>query len=548
MHLLMTHSASRRSVNLKRSCILNLRILAIRCLNELSTMRQLLRRLVLMANILLACANCVAQPPVTFRVERREVSVELIATDRHHRPVMDLTKGELKLNVLHSGGSADSRDILSFRILVRVNSNGVSSHQFEERRLAVEPSCPPSRSYYLLTFNPHEEDWISGYHKIQITSTRPDVSLSYRSEYYVGETAPSAKILDPAELNSFLVQASCLHSSTPLSLHLPANIERTVSGTIKISLVIPTGDFSLISLSSTSRHVQLDYGVCALKDSGEPLHFWQSVLNANFSAEEYAKLSDQGLVDKMLLEIPHNTALLRIVARDRSTGNVGSTEVVTGTIGQIMPLAANDQRPPDTENSLMRSDVSSRNPPQGPIGSFGSVIPKQGALCGEVYDLPSGTVKLPNFWDLTPIGVLYSYTVDVPDQLITGTAGLPGVTKKLSDFGIDYSGGFWVSKSGDYRFKLLADDGARLIVDDQRIIDLDGTHFLSAFAEGHIRLEIGWHTIEIPYFQGPLNAVALSLLVKSPGSDYESFDVRRFLPPSDTIQTHAISSQKAHPN
>ena len=181
-------------------------------------------------------------------------------------------------------------------------------------------------------------------------------------------------------------------------------------------------------------------------------------------------------------------------------------------------------------------------PPQGPIGSFGSIVPAPDSFCGDVFELDQPSDRLPDFRELDPIGSLYAPTLDVPSQLFTNTSGIPGVTPRTNLFGLDYHGVFWIKTSGDYQFRMVSDDGAFLYIDDTQLIDLDGLHSARG-ASGQTHLDPGRHTIHIPYYQGAVTSIALLLWVKSPGqNDWTLFDLRNFAPPP------AASKQaQAHP-
>lgn len=74
---------------------------------------------------------------------------------------------------------------------------------------------------------------------------------------------------------------------------------------------------------------------------------------------------------------------------------------------------------------------------------------------------------------------------------------------------------------------MVADDGAKLYVDDHLVINADHVHNVER-SNGSVSLQAGWHTIHVPYFQGPPTSVALELLVRRPGEPLRLFDTRDF--------------------
>ena len=83
-----------------------------------------------------------------------------------------------------------------------------------------------------------------------------------------------------------------------------------------------------------------------------------------------------------------------------------------------------------------------------------------------------------------------------------------------------------------YRFALTSDDGSRLMIDDQTVVDNDGVHPVST-QSGTIELGGGIHKIRVQYFQGPRLQVALVLEVAGPDEDLRVFSTDEFKPPAN---------------
>lgn len=148
---------------------------------------------------------------------------------------------------------------------------------------------------------------------------------------------------------------------------------------------------------------------------------------------------------------------------------------------------------------------------ENPFGSSEEVLD---SLKGDIYYLPEGTSSLPDFSALMPVGSIYAKTLDVPNRAFL--EGFPGVTDRFEWFAIRYTGIFNIDQEGDYSFRLASDDGSRLIIDGKEIIINDGTHPMQS-ASGQVYLSRGHHQIEVDYFQGPREYVALQLFWTPPG-------------------------------
>jgi hypothetical protein len=166
-------------------------------------------------------------------------------------------------------------------------------------------------------------------------------------------------------------------------------------------------------------------------------------------------------------------------------------------------------------------------PPDAPRATFGVTVVDNSGLEGKIYLLKRDSRKLPNFKKMKPKGSIYTTALNIPPRHFTD--GFPGVTNRFEWFAIDYTGRFWIGRSGTYRFSLLSDDGSKLYIDDRIVIDNDGIHWAKAL-EKSAELTGGVHRIRVSYFQGPRDEVALVLKVARPGERWRIFNTREFRP------------------
>lgn len=166
-----------------------------------------------------------------------------------------------------------------------------------------------------------------------------------------------------------------------------------------------------------------------------------------------------------------------------------------------------------------------------PAYTFGTTVVDSAGLHGRVYYLEPNTRKLPNFGRMRPVGSVYTTSLNVWPQSFA--EGFPNITERFEWFAIEYTGKFWIEKAGHYRFSLLADDGARLKVNNKVVIDNDGVH-ASAALSASATLTRGVHEITVEYFQGPRFIVALVLAVATPDQPWRIFNMGDFKPPNDS--------------
>ena len=177
--------------------------------------------------------------------------------------------------------------------------------------------------------------------------------------------------------------------------------------------------------------------------------------------------------------------------------------------------------------------------PSAPVDDtpiFGVSVVLPAGLTGQIYKLNPNAKKLPNFGKLKPVGTIYTYSLAIPPRDFT--EGMPGVPDLLEWFAIDYSGRFYVTEPGEYRFFLTSDDGSKLWIDDKEVVDNNGLH-VPETVDGKIKLAKGVHTMHVTYFQGPRYHVALMLEVVPPGGSKKTFDMRDFKPPAEYFESAA---------
>ena len=164
------------------------------------------------------------------------------------------------------------------------------------------------------------------------------------------------------------------------------------------------------------------------------------------------------------------------------------------------------------------------------VPAFGTTVVIPGGLRGTIYPISPDSKSLPFFQLLRPLGVIYTSSLNVTPR--DYLEGFPGVTGRYEWFAIDYSGRFWIEKPGQYRFELTSDDGSRLYIDDQLVVNNDGIHPPETRIGGST-LAGGIHRIQVSYFQGPGDQVALVLRVAGPGEGWRVFSTDEFKPPPD---------------
>ena len=184
------------------------------------------------------------------------------------------------------------------------------------------------------------------------------------------------------------------------------------------------------------------------------------------------------------------------------------------------------------------------------LGIFGvDVMPGHG-LIGQVY-VPGGEIELmPNFVPLTPIYTFVTANLDVPVREYTKGFPTPEMQTVVENFAIRFRGELAVDTPGTYTFWLLSDDGSKLYINGNLVINNDGIHGVAPSKgekdlsenvhvsweisrnpmevgkRGSIKLAAGTHPFEVQYFQGPRYSIALQWFYQPPNGH------RQIVPPN----------------
>jgi hypothetical protein len=257
--------------------------------------------------------------------------------------------------------------------------------------------------------------------------------------------------------------------------------------------------------------------VCTLDAAGNSQVYIHAVADRVLPSEEYAQSLAHGFGNTVELSRKDNPAFARFVVRDWHTGNVGS-------VGVVIPPVPDDLAKSGSVATVGRSTDAAGW--KTPVSSFGSSVPRLGALCGDVYESPEVS-RLAGFLEPGASRALYTYGLVVPSQLIINTVVIPDVTDRNSWFGIDYYGEFWIGEAGYHEFQLISDDGAKLYIDGGMVIDLDGVH-LPRSEGGCVQLNVGRHTIHVPYFPGSSALSTAHVICEAPACGGQAFRPSRF--------------------
>jgi len=113
-------------------------------------------------------------------------------------------------------------------------------------------------------------------------------------------------------------------------------------------------------------------------------------------------------------------------------------------------------------------------------------------------------LELPDFDRITPLrqGTVYNFDIRP-------------VEKREDHFAIKFQGYIDISQSGRYTFYTISDDGSKLYINGQQVVNNDGSHS-AQIKSGWIELEKGRHSIVVTYFEDSMEQ-SFQVLYEGPG-------------------------------
>ena len=168
------------------------------------------------------------------------------------------------------------------------------------------------------------------------------------------------------------------------------------------------------------------------------------------------------------------------------------------------------------------------------LGIFDTTVRSGHGLVGTVYirdapipqvDLfercftPSGRLfRMPGFKHLTPVYTFITGTLNVSPRNYTEGFPTAKTESVVDNFAIRFRGRLAIEMPGTYTFALNSDDGSKLYINRNLVVDNDGIH-TPRYVRGNLKLAAGMHHIEIHYFQGQPYQIALQWFYQPPNGE-----------------------------
>jgi PA14 domain len=131
-----------------------------------------------------------------------------------------------------------------------------------------------------------------------------------------------------------------------------------------------------------------------------------------------------------------------------------------------------------------------------------------------------------------PVGKFILPNLNVGDSLAAN--GFPGMPANLQSqvgmdgYALDCNGYLDIETSGMYNFSMLSDDGVRLVIDNEVIINSPELQAPTINSSKSVELQRGKRTFNVIYYQGPLVRIALQLKYAGPFTPLQVVPTTKF--------------------
>jgi len=206
------------------------------------------------------------------------------------------------------------------------STGGKSFKNSNDLVLGLRTGIEDGSSYYTLTYYPENKNWDGQFRRIQVKSSRPNVSLRYREGYYA---------VDPEKINKQDSDAVAENFSRLLELEAPTATQVVFQAQVqppsdKNKKVVVTFHIDPRTLAFEKKDNGVEFAKlsCTVwaygKDKDKPT-MSSGTITANLSASEYQQMMQQHFLpcDRQL-DLKSGTYALRMGVLDRASNKIGT--------------------------------------------------------------------------------------------------------------------------------------------------------------------------------------------------------------------------------
>lgn len=182
-------------------------------------------------------------------------------------------------------------------------------------------------TYYILGYYPLNKKWNGKFRTIMVKTSRPDITLRYRTGYLATDASTYQKQAQAQRAEEF-GQALNLDFPGSTSLLFEAGIlplEGKKHGKVAINFLVDAHQLEFERKEDGLQHANLDYAVEVYSEKGKQIKTDVTSIEMALPPEQFKQVLRNGFPYQKTFDLPPGNYILRLGIRDDRTGLIGSS-------------------------------------------------------------------------------------------------------------------------------------------------------------------------------------------------------------------------------
>jgi VWFA-related protein len=189
---------------------------------------------------------------------------------------------------------------------------------------SISKAMDDARVSYMIAYYPDHDDWHGKFHRLRVTTTRPGVSLHYRSGYFA-QPPDYVENLKTAQVWRTAMSSPLDATGVGVSVHVEPKVALEAR-TMVMEVVVNESDVSFNHEGDRTTG-RLEVVLAQYDKEGVPVVSETSEVKMDLTKDTYQKARKEGLHFGRILPISSKAAEVRVFVRDTKSNAIGSVSL-----------------------------------------------------------------------------------------------------------------------------------------------------------------------------------------------------------------------------
>jgi VWFA-related protein len=189
---------------------------------------------------------------------------------------------------------------------------------------SISKAMDDARVSYMIAYYPDHDDWKGKFHRLRVTTTRPGVTLHYRSGYFA-QPPDYVENLKTSQVWKTALSSPLDATGVGVSVHVEPKVALEAR-TMVMEVVVNEADLSLGHEGDRTTG-RLEVVLAQYDKEGVPVASETSEVKMDLTRETYSKARKEGLHFGRILPISAKAAEVRVFVRDTKSNAIGSVSL-----------------------------------------------------------------------------------------------------------------------------------------------------------------------------------------------------------------------------